>query len=70
MYLTSEEILGKWFAKSGKRKEIFLATKFGVTRSESGMVIRGDPEFVREQFDTSCKRLQTGTYVSLHSSHS
>ncbi|EPQ58492.1 Aldo/keto reductase [Gloeophyllum trabeum ATCC 11539] len=30
IYGDSEELIGKWFSKTGKRKEIFLATKFGL----------------------------------------
>lgn len=30
VYGDSEELLGKWFKRTGKRDEIFLATKFGV----------------------------------------
>ena len=29
MYADSEDLVGKWFAKTGKRDEIFIATKFG-----------------------------------------
>lgn len=30
VYLDSEDLVGKWFKRTGKRDEIFLATKFGV----------------------------------------
>jgi len=53
IYNDSEELLGKWFKRTGKRNNIFLATKFGITSTGP----RGDPEFVREQFATSLKRL-------------
>jgi len=53
VYGDSEELIGKWFKRTGKRNDIFLATKFGI--SPSG--IRGDPEFVREQVETSLSRL-------------
>jgi len=56
MYSDSEELLGKWFARTGKRSEIFLATKFGVT-GDKERPIRGDPEYMRTCFDRSCKRL-------------
>ncbi|KAJ7472146.1 NADP-dependent oxidoreductase domain-containing protein [Mycena latifolia] len=46
LYGDSEELLGKWFKRTGKRNEVFLATKFGVTAS---MDVRSDPEFVKEQ---------------------
>ena len=29
-YGDNEALLGKWFARSGKRKDIFLATKFAI----------------------------------------
>ncbi|KAI1125428.1 aldo/keto reductase [Nemania abortiva] len=35
LYGDSEELLGKWFRRTGKRNDIFLATKFGF--------IKGDP---------------------------
>ena len=44
------------FKRTGKRNEIFLATKFGVTwgRDKS---ITGDPEYVKEACEKSLKRL-------------
>lgn len=30
-YGDNEDLIGKWFKKTGKRKDIFLATKFGGT---------------------------------------
>jgi aryl-alcohol dehydrogenase-like predicted oxidoreductase len=41
------------FKKTGKRDQIFLATKFGFT--ESG--INGTPEYVRAAAEKSLKRL-------------
>ncbi|KAJ7097433.1 NADP-dependent oxidoreductase domain-containing protein [Mycena epipterygia] len=46
-YQDSEVLLGKWFKRTGKRSDIFLATKF----------IRGDPEAVKEQAALSLSRL-------------
>ncbi|KAJ6632596.1 NADP-dependent oxidoreductase domain-containing protein [Mycena sp. CBHHK59/15] len=53
IYRDSEELIGKWFKRTGNRNEIFLATKFGVTPN----VTRGDPAFVKEQVATSLARL-------------
>ncbi|KAG6805054.1 hypothetical protein H0H92_000936, partial [Tricholoma furcatifolium] len=53
LYGDSEELIGKWFKRTGKRNEIFLATKFGFTPEG----IRGDPEHVRKQFAQSLTRL-------------
>jgi aryl-alcohol dehydrogenase-like predicted oxidoreductase len=41
--------------KSGNRDKVTIATKFAIDQ-ETGQ-IRGDPEFVREQWERSLKRL-------------
>jgi aryl-alcohol dehydrogenase-like predicted oxidoreductase len=54
------ELIGKWFKKTGRRNEIFLATKFGHTLDghRTGKVaVRGDKEYVKEACDESLKRL-------------
>ncbi|RDL38647.1 putative Aldo-keto reductase (AKR13) [Venustampulla echinocandica] len=53
-YGDSEELLGKWFARSGKRNEIFLATKFGAIEG-------GAPEQVNKSCKASLKRLGVDT---------
>jgi len=67
---TSEELIGKWFKLTGRRKEIFLATKFGITQDPQTKqrIARGDPEYVRECIEGSLKRLQTD-YVDLFYQH-
>ncbi|KAJ6602385.1 NADP-dependent oxidoreductase domain-containing protein [Mycena vulgaris] len=64
IYGDSEELLGKWFKRTGKRSEIFLATKFGITPSGP----RSDPEFVKEQVATSLSRLGVD-YIDLYYQH-
>ncbi|KAJ6588999.1 NADP-dependent oxidoreductase domain-containing protein [Mycena capillaripes] len=54
IYGDSEELLGKWFKRTGKRGDIFLATKCGVSLSSGP---RGDAEFVKQQAATSLSRL-------------
>jgi len=58
IYPDIEELFGKWFKKSGKRGEIFLATKFGfgpvVGRSR---MLKGNPDYVEEAFNKSINRL-------------
>ncbi|KAF7290399.1 Major facilitator superfamily transporter [Mycena chlorophos] len=44
VYMDSEELIGKWFQRTGKRVDIFLCTKFG---------------FVRETLDTRLARVCT-----------
>ncbi|KAF8147784.1 Aldo keto reductase [Mycena galopus ATCC 62051] len=64
MYGDSEELIGKWFKRTGKRSDIFLATKFGITAQG----LRGDPEFVREQVATSLSRLGVD-HIDLYYQH-
>lgn len=55
---TNERLIGKWFKDTGRRKEIFLATKFGNTiDSEGNMIVRGDKEWVRQACHDSLERL-------------
>lgn len=37
LYGNSEEILGRWFKQTGKRDQIFLASKFGYACPEISM---------------------------------
>ena len=41
--------------RTGKRDEIFLATKFGVVRDER--IINGSPEYVHQAIENSLRRL-------------
>ncbi|TFK66087.1 Aldo/keto reductase [Pluteus cervinus] len=63
VYGDSEDLIGKWFKRTGKRNEIFLATKFG-----GGAQIRGDPEYVDECIEKSLSRLGVD-YVDLFYAH-
>jgi len=67
-YDDSEELIAKWFKKTGKRDEIFLATKFGAAHGEPGRVIKADPEYVHEAFNKSLSRLGVD-YVDLYYLH-
>ncbi|TAQ86892.1 hypothetical protein B7494_g4803 [Chlorociboria aeruginascens] len=65
MYGDNEVLLGKWFQRTGKRKEIFLTTKFGnFVTPEGGRIIRNDAEYIRESVAESFKKLQTD-YIDL-----
>ncbi|KAM6492734.1 Aldo/keto reductase [Amanita muscaria] len=55
-YGDSEDLIGQWFKRTGKRDEIFLATKFGVTFGGKKK-ITGDPEYVKAAFEKSRQRL-------------
>jgi aryl-alcohol dehydrogenase-like predicted oxidoreductase len=54
---TNEVLVGR--AIRGKRKQVFLATKFGILRSEDPNYrgVSGRPEYVRQSFEASIKRL-------------
>lgn len=52
------------FERTGKRDEIFLATKFGFTATG----VDGSPEHVRECIAQSLKKLRTD-YVDLYYAH-
>lgn len=70
-YFDNEELLGKWFAKTGRRNEIFLATKFGCKFGPGGfpnVEVDGRPEYVREALEKSLKNLGTD-YVDLYYAH-
>lgn len=57
---TNEKLIGKWFKESGRRKEIFLATKFANYIEPGGsMVVRGDAPYVKEACAASLERLGT-----------
>ncbi|KAI0371351.1 Aldo/keto reductase [Pilatotrama ljubarskyi] len=57
-YADSEELIGKWFKRTGKREEIFLATKFGIV-TDPDRAVNGTPEYAAQALDASLKRLGT-----------
>jgi len=62
----SESILGKWFKKSGRRKDVLLATKLGLEMGEgkSGL----GAKYIAQAVDASLSRLQTD-YIDLYQAH-
>ena len=56
------------FKKTGKRNEIFLATKFGGGSGDPNRIIKADPEYVHEAFNKSLSRLGVD-YVDLFYLH-
>ncbi|AYD00401.1 aldo/keto reductase [Neorhizobium sp. NCHU2750] len=68
-YGRTEEYIGTWLKKSGKRKDIVLASKIaggGRPHIREGRPIT--PETIREAVDASLKRLQTD-YIDLYQIH-
>lgn len=68
VYMDSEDLIGKWFKRTGKRDEIFLATKFAIHFADGQMTVRGDPEYVKEACEKSLKRLGVST-IDLYYCH-
>jgi aryl-alcohol dehydrogenase-like predicted oxidoreductase len=55
---TNEVLIGQ--AIAGRRKDVFIATKFGITRdpaNEAARGVNGRPEYVKASCDASLKRL-------------
>jgi len=57
IYGDSEDLIGKWFKRTGNRKKIFLATKFGNVITETSRSVNGTPEYVKSACERSLKRL-------------
>ncbi|KAI0634754.1 Aldo/keto reductase [Trametes polyzona] len=57
MYGDSELLIGKWLKKTGKRNEIFLATKFGFAHGIPDRMVCGEPDYVPKAIDKSLERL-------------
>lgn len=68
LYMDNEDLIGKWFKRTGKRDEIFLATKFGNLWKDGQMTRRADPEYVKEACEKSLKRLGVPT-IDLYYCH-
>lgn len=69
MYLSSEEIVGEWIKRSGKRNDIFLATKFAIASFDAkGVTIRSDPEYAKLACERSLKKLNVDT-IDLYYCH-
>ncbi|KAJ7469735.1 NADP-dependent oxidoreductase domain-containing protein [Mycena latifolia] len=55
IYGDSEELIGKWFKRTGRRADIFLCTKFGFILP--GLSVDGSPKYVREAIQASLAKL-------------
>ncbi|KAI9278476.1 pyridoxine 4-dehydrogenase [Phascolomyces articulosus] len=67
----NEELLGRYFAKSGNRDKVFLCTKFGIVRHKNTgerLGVNGKPEYVRQCCENSLKRLGVKT-IDLYYMH-
>jgi diketogulonate reductase-like aldo/keto reductase len=64
LYGDNEELLGKWFQRTGKRDQIFLATKFGYVKGSKTFEINSTGAYCKKACDASLKALGTN-YVDL-----
>lgn len=62
----SETIIGKWFAKSGKRDKVVLATKVGMDMGPGGKGLSA--AHIAKAVEDSLRRLQTD-HIDLYQSH-
>lgn len=68
-YGDSEDLIGKWFTLHPERRtDIFLATKFGLRRGESGIDLDSTPEYCLEAVERSLRRLCVD-YIDLYYCH-
>ncbi|MGA9587033.1 MAG: aldo/keto reductase [Terracidiphilus sp.] len=62
----SETIIGKWFAKSGRRKDVILATKVGMDMGDGRKGLK--PAYIRQAVEDSLRRLQT-EHIDVYQAH-
>ncbi|KAK7045309.1 Aldo/keto reductase [Favolaschia claudopus] len=55
LYGDSEQLIGKWFKRTGKRADIFLCSKYGFLLPS--FEIDGSPEYTKVAIDASLKKL-------------
>ncbi|KAI1637527.1 aldo-keto reductase [Biscogniauxia mediterranea] len=65
---TNERLIGRWFKETGRRNEIFLATKFAARIVDGKFEVFGDPEYVKESCRASLERLGTD-HIDLYYQH-
>ncbi|KAJ5565183.1 NADP-dependent oxidoreductase domain-containing protein [Penicillium frequentans] len=60
LYADSEDVVGEWIQRSGKRNDIFLASKFAcqMDRAIRKMTVRSDPEYVKSACARSLQRMK------------
>ncbi len=62
----SETILGKWFQRGGRRKDVILATKVGIDMGDGKQGLSA--KYIRLAVEDSLRRLQTD-YIDLYQTH-
>jgi aryl-alcohol dehydrogenase-like predicted oxidoreductase len=62
----SETVIGKWFARSGRRSQVVLATKLGLDMGDGKKGL--SKKYIAEAVEASLRRLQTD-YIDLYQAH-
>lgn len=62
----SETVMGNWLKKTGKRKEVIIATKVGSKYQRKEFTLASD--YIRQQVEQSLRQLQTD-YIDIYYSH-
>jgi aryl-alcohol dehydrogenase-like predicted oxidoreductase len=62
----SETLIGKWFAQTGKRKDVILATKVGMDMGAGKKGLKA--AYIQQAVESSLERLQTH-YIDLYWAH-
>ncbi len=62
----SETVLGRWFARSGRRSQVVLATKLGFDMGDGKKGL--SRKYIPEAVEASLRRLQTD-YIDLYQAH-
>ncbi|GAM83003.1 hypothetical protein ANO11243_009890 [Dothideomycetidae sp. 11243] len=65
-YGDSETLIGEWFQRTGKRNEIFIATKFGLSYNNYVMKAENDPKDIRKSVEESLKKLRVDSIDLLY----
>ncbi|RYP82668.1 hypothetical protein DL769_001575 [Monosporascus sp. CRB-8-3] len=69
LYGDSEELLGKWFKRTGKRDQVFLATKFGLIQKGHSFGVNSSAAYCKNACAESLKRLGVDS-IDLYYMHS
>ena len=68
LYGDGEELLGKWFKRTGKRDQIFLATKFGYVKGSKTLEVNSSASYCKEACAESLRNLGVDS-IDLCKSH-
>lgn len=69
IYADTEDVVGEWIKRSGKRDDIVLGTKFALQRQPDGRhTFRSDPDYIKAACERSLQRLGVDT-IDLYYCH-